>query len=239
MLGLFLAIIGIFKVTKANTTKKQLVAIGVMFLFSSCLVIIKLIASPFINGLDLNDLQWLVFNYNGYHLQLSSNITLLHWVMPQCIVAWIALGILYENPYDIKNYVFTYLPVLFYSSFAFLGIVITLVVLTIIKFIKVEDKIGVLKEIFSLSNIMTVLSLGLILLVYFLGNILTPKPDSISFKLVQYNGKDIIFYILFILLFLPYTFLLYKNNKKNPLFWIATIILAIVPFIRYGIVNDF
>ena len=94
-----------------------------------------------------------------------------------------------------------------------------------------------LKNVFSLSNILVALSLGSILLIYFAGNILSDKPEMLGFGITNY-GEHWWIYIVFIAEVLPYIILLFKDNKRNPFYWIATVILIILPFFHMGLFND-
>ena len=227
MLGLLLAVLGIFKVTKADNSKKQIVALGITLFFSTCLVLSRVLGKLVITNLPIGTEHWFMLN-NTYKLQYSSNFVLLRWVFPQCIVPWIIFTIFYDNKWDIEHYVILGLPMLFY-----------LFLMVIIYGVKTKNIKLLLKKIFSLSNIIVGLTLGGILLLYFLGNVLTEKPEDISLQMVEYSGSNILVYICFILSVLPYTFLLFKRNKKNPFYWIATVILLILPFFRMGLYNDF
>lgn len=238
MVGLLIAIIGVLKIVKANTTKKQIVAVITVLLFSVCTFLSQTIGNIFIKNLEISSNEWFMFN-DEYKLQYSSNITLLRWVTPQVIVPWIVLSILYDNLFDIEHYVILCIPILFYSSFPFLGIICFLIMLTVIYLIKNRDFKVFLKNVFSVSNVVTIILLGSILLVYFSGNILAEKPDDIKLQLAKYSGDNILVYICFIISFLPYTLVLFKNNKKNPMYWMATAILLILPLVKMGLYNDF
>lgn len=236
MLGLLIAIIGLFKVTKANSSKKQIIALIALLSFSVCTFLAQKLGNLFnIQGIANN--EWFIYN-SEYRLQFSSNMTLLRWVMPQVIVPWIVFSILYDNIYDIEHYVILCIPVLFYSSFSFMGLMCFLVILVIVYLVKTKDIKLVLKKIFSSSNIVTGILLGGIFITYFAGNILMEKSGDTGFKLVEYSGSNILIYICFIMTFLPYTIILFKDNKKNPVYWIATAILLILPFLWMGIYND-
>ena len=238
MVGLFIAILGIFKITKSDNKEKQIITLGITILFSTCLILSqsigKIIAPDQIYGSG----HWLAF-LGDIRLQLSSNPVLLRWVMPQVIIPWLTLCLLYDEPYDIKNYILIFLPVVFYSTLPFIGLALVLVVLTIIKLIKERNKIlNVIKEIFSLSNIFIMCTLGVILILYFYGNIFMEKPKEVGLSIINYNGHWVI-YILYILTILPYAVLLFKKNMKNPLYWVSTAMLVVLPFIKMGLYNDF
>lgn len=235
--GLLLATLGIFKVTKANTTSKQIIALCISLFFSTCVILSQALGKIFIKDIPISAGEWFMYN-DEFRLQYSSNMTLLRWVFPQCIVPWITFSILYDNKFDIEHYVILCLPMLFYSSFSFVGMIIFLFVMTIIYTIKNKDIKLVLKKIFSLSNVIVGLTLGGVLLLYFLGNLLVPKPDNIGLQLVEYSGTNILVYICFIISFLPYTIVLFKENKNNAFYWIATVLLLVLPFFKMGLNND-
>lgn len=238
MLGLFLAVLGVFKVTKADTTDKQIKAFGILLFFSTCLVISQVAGRIIIRNQGVADLNnWFIYN-DEYKLQFSNNITLLRWVLPQCIVPWIVFTILYDNRFDIEHYVILCLPILFYSSFSFIGIVIFLFVLAIIYIVKSRNIKDIIKKVFSISNILLALTLGIVLIVYFLGNLLEPKPEEIGMSLVIYSGRNILVYACFIISVLPYTLVLFNRNKKNYFYWIATALLYLIPFVKMGLNND-
>ena len=65
-----------------------------------------------------------------------------------------------------------------------------------------------------------------------------PKPDNIGLQLVEYSGTNILVYICFIISFLPYTIVLFKENKNNAFYWIATVLLLVLPFFKMGLNND-
>lgn len=238
MLGLLLAVLGIFKVTKADNSKKQIVALGITLFFSTCLILSRVLGELVITNQPIGTGHWFMMN-DTYKLQYSSNLVLLRWVFPQCIVPWIIFTIFYDNRFDIEHYVILCLPILFYASFSFIGMLCFLFTMVIIYGVKTKNIKLLLKKIFSPSNIIVGVTLGSILLLYFLGNVLTEKPEDISLQMAGYSGSNIWVYICFILSVLPYTFLLFKRNKKNPFYWIATVILLILPFFRMGLYNDF
>lgn len=236
MIGLLIAILGIFKITKSDNSIKQLKALIIIFGFSMCISVSQVLVKLFIDK-DIVQGHWLMFNEN-FKLQYSNNIILLRWVMPQCLITWIVLTIIYDDPYDLKNYVLVCLPVLFYSSITFIGLVLFLLVLLIIYIIKNRKKENVLKNIFSISNILIAITLGLILILYFLGNVLGEKDQEIGFKIVKYGFSNISLYIFLIVAVIPYTLILFSKNKRNPFYWIATVIMFVFPFFSMGLYND-
>lgn len=237
-IGLLLAILGIFKVTKADNTRKQVISLLITLFFSTCLVISQVLGEIFIQNREMYKVHYFIFD-SDYILQYSSNIILLRWVMPQCIVPWIIFTLLYDDPFDVGNFVILCLPALFYASFSFVGIAVILMVLCVIYLLnKKEDIKTKIKTIFSPSNILVTLSLGIILIIYFSGNVFLEKPEILGLKFISYKGWDVLVYIFFIVSFLPFTILLYKSNKTNPFYYVATIMLVLLPFFKLGLYND-
>ena len=237
VVGLLLAVVGIFKITKSDNAKKQSKALFLIFIFSVCMSISQALGKLFIDEYNIVQGNWLICN-EDFKLQYSSNIVLLRWVMPQVIVPWIVMTILYDDKYDIKHYVLLCLPVMFYSSLAFIGLIIYLIVIAIIYITKNRNIKEIIKNIFSLSNICTSITLGVIFILYFIGNITSEKPEDSAFQFVKYNLSNILIYIFFIISFLPYTIVLYKNNKNNIFYWVSTSILLLLPFLKMGYYND-
>ena len=237
MVGLFIAIIGIFKVTKSDTSQKQLITLIITLLFSTCIALVQNIGKIVAPDLIAGSGHWIAY-LNDIKLQLSANPILLRWVMPQVIIPWIMLSFLIDDPYDIKNYMLLFLPVVFYSTLPFIGLVLVLIIFVIIKFIKEKDKIGVIKEIFSLSNICMMCLLGTILIAYFYGNIFLDKPGSVGLSFINY-GSNAIIYFMFILTFIPYSIILFKENRRNPFYIISSVMLVLLPFVSMGLYNDF
>lgn len=88
---------GIFKITKSDNSIKQLKALIIIFGFSMCISVSQVLVKLFIDK-DIVQGHWLMFNEN-FKLQYSNNIILLRWVMPQCLITWIVLTIIYDDPY--------------------------------------------------------------------------------------------------------------------------------------------
>ena len=237
IIGLFIATLSVFKITKSDSKEKQLISLMIIILFSACVPLAQKLGKIIAPDLIINSGYWIV-NTGNIKLQLSSNAVLLRWVMPQVIIPWITLSILIDDPYDIKNYVLLFLPALFYSTLPFIGIIIVLGSLTCIKLVKNKNKVDVIKSIFSIPNICITATLGIIMLLYFYGNILLDKPDSVGINFISYTAHPII-YLVFVLSFIPYSIVLLKNNFRNSFYWIATIILLLLPFVSMGLYNDF
>ena len=237
IIGLTIGILGIFKITKADTSEKQLRSLILIFSFSVCLSLSQVLGKLFIDGEKFEQGHWFS-KESPFILQYSSNIILLRWVMPQCIIPWIIMSILYDDPYDIKHYVILCLPMMLYSTFAFVGLIIYLFIIVINSIIKNKEVKSTIFNIFSLSNILTVATIGVIFILYFIGNIMSDKPGDISFCFVNYGFSNILIYIFFIMSFIPYTFVLFKEYRKNIFYWISTGILMILPFFRMGLWND-
>lgn len=235
MVGLVIAILGTFKITKSDSTKKQFITLTIMFLFSTFVSLSQILDICF----KANDISFMghFIKFGNYHLEYSSNLILLRWVMPQCLMPWIILSILWDNPYDIKHYVLLCLPLLLYSSFSFVGLLFVLFVLAIVSLFKEKNIKEFLKNVFSFSNVIVTMTLGTVLLIYFIGNVLSDKPNELGLGITDFTNNWWAYFI-FVIEIIPYMLLLFKDNKKNPFYWASTAILLILPFFHMGYFND-
>lgn len=64
------------------------------------------------------------------------------------------------------------------------------------------------------------------------------KIRKIGFKIVKYGFSNISLYIFLIVAVIPYTLILFSKNKRNPFYWIATVIMFVFPFFSMGLYND-
>ena len=114
IIGLFIGLIYLFKIVKADNKEKKLITLIILLLFSFAFPLSQKLAELFQIEGALSSGHWLINNAQ-YKLQLSANIVLLRWVMPQFITTLITICILYEDLYDIKHYVLIGLPLLLFS----------------------------------------------------------------------------------------------------------------------------
>lgn len=97
------------------------------------------------------------FNDN-IRIQYSTNIVLIGWVFPQCIVPWIATILFLENSNKIEDFAWVGIPILLYSSFASVGLVGFYFIIIFYYLLKRKNIINWIKKIFSLQNLYAIYS---------------------------------------------------------------------------------
>ncbi|TXJ19770.1 hypothetical protein EPJ79_01020 [Brachyspira aalborgi] len=125
------------------------------------------------------------------------------------------------------NFAFLGLSIMLYSPYATLGIIPFMIAKSIIEISADKNE---LKNIFSVSNILSSISIFPILLLYFSST--ATKSDGLRFVLTDYPVLYLIelFMIKFGIIFI----LLFKYNKKNYLFYVSLFTLIAVSLIQYS-----
>ncbi|WP_288623709.1 hypothetical protein [uncultured Brachyspira sp.] len=125
------------------------------------------------------------------------------------------------------NFAFLGLSIMLYSPYATLGIIPFMIAKAIIE---ISDDKNELKNIFSVSNILSSISIFPILLLYFSST--ATKSDGLRFVLTDYPVLYLIelFMVKFGIIFI----LLFKYNKKNYLFYVSLFTLIAVSLIQYS-----
>ena len=125
------------------------------------------------------------------------------------------------------NFTFLGLSIMLYSPYATLGIIPFMIAKAIIEISAGKNE---LKNIFSVSNILSSISIFPILLLYFSST--ATKSDGLRFVLTDYPVLYLIelFMIKFGIIFI----LLFKYNKKNYLFYVSLFTLIAVSLIQYS-----
>ena len=234
--GLIIVYLYLIRIVNANNWKKQLITLLVMFFFCGALTLCQTV----IRAVYEDEM----FSEGSYHwvlirdimLQYRSNLIMIRWVLPQIVVSWIVVLVFMENIQKVEYYVALILPVILFGSFSLATLAVMALCMAIVQLLKHDITIN---KIFSLSNILPAISLGLVLFFYFLGNIQTNKPYNSSFRWQTYSNGAIGVYLIFCLfMFGIYSICVYKENKNNPLFYINVAILLFLPWCKMGLCND-
>lgn len=215
-----------------------LVAVGFgMILFSTFISQMTELYGLFLPE-DLGDgVYWMS---KSIRIQYSSNIVQLRWVFPQAIPAWLVTIMIMEKRKEIRNWGLICAPLILYSTFSFLGIVLIVLQLLIVEWYrrKSENKVYIVKEIFSSHN-MAALFILCILAGYLAGNILQFKPEeaTMGLTLLDYSDYKKLF-VLFHLSWGLWIVLLFWKEQKDVFFYISSVSLLLFPFFSMGAFND-
>lgn len=232
-------------------------ALGICLVFYFLFVIFKkvsiwpVIFLIFFSGLDCVG-GWLMGNVYKFfdHLewwanpyQYSSFTTQLFWVFNQALPVWLIVLMMYvqkKNRYMVLLLALSMLS----STLPFVGGIpfcIFFIIRNIRESAKSETGIRWIRELLSFANIVGGGLVGIISFGYLAGNQSGNNLASSS-QAISSNDYDasLMIYILFIILEVGlYLLLIYKDQKKNPLFYLTTVCLLIIPLFRVGYGNDF
>jgi len=237
--GICLAYLNLVRITVADTAKKQFGLAGILMFFSGALPLAQLVCFDVFgeNMYSLGSHHWLLAN--GLMIQYRSNLVMLRWVYPQVIVVWLIVALFMENSRKFEHYVILLLPLLLFGTFSVVITFSCAVVLAVYEVITNKERLIVIKRVFSLSNIVVALTLGIVLSTYFLGYVQVKKPDYMNFHAIEISFPKIITIFLFdLFMFGIYSICVYKEQRKNVLFYTVNAFLLIIPFFTMGVFND-
>ena len=238
-IGLLLVFLYILEFLKARKTIEQLaVAIAIPF-FSVPVWLSKLLLKHFA-ATNLIEPFWYYNDNNpvGIKIWYFDNFFSLSWVFPQVITIWLIIMILMEYKEYVRYYVLIMLPGILYGTLSFIGLLPLAIGVVIEKFVKEKGR-GLLQQIFSFENISITLSWGLVILLYLYGNVTGEKPAEVNFHLMPYKKDTVIVYIIFVCInILVYSAILFKDHKRDGIYYAGLITLVSLPFISMGKWND-
>ncbi len=170
-------------------------------------------------------------------IQYSGNFGILKWVFPQVIVPWLVIIIFLNNKDKIKFYLTYMLPMLLFAVFPLVGMIPLAVGYYIYSCFRAKTAKRV-KEVFSKENILSVFFVGVPLILYYYGNVFSPKPERVSFRFLHYGEHFDIFLIFIFCNIVIYSICIWGENKKNPLYYISVVYLLVLPLFSMGYYND-
>lgn len=239
VLGIVLVFLHLTRITKADTFSKQLRTLIIMLFFCGCLIVAQIILEQlygerfYANG----SYHWILVK--NIQIQYRSNLVILRWVYPQALVPWLIIMMFYENWKRPKHYVLLVSPILLYGTFSVIFPVFAAIVCAVYLVINSKEKKNIIRNIFSLSNIYVFLSFGVIMLMYFGGNILQDKPAYSSFGVGKFTLETVPVYIVFcFFMYGIYAICVLKEQKDNLIYYIVVMALTIIPAFRMGLCND-
>lgn len=195
-------------------------------------------AAYFIYGSRLDcrgSFHWLIGN--NFYIQLRSNMASVMWAFPQWIVPCLAGSLLFRFKNYIRHYVTLLMPLLLFASLSFLGILPIAIIYAIYMQVKSKD-IRYLKNILSIENIVLFLSLGMVLLFYFYGNIFMEKPSEIALHFISYKNEILAYFVFIFFMFGFHALIIRKRYKDDCLFYLVNIVLILLPLFSMGLYND-
>jgi len=235
-IGATIVLLLLIKLLKCDSRKKIFITILMMIFFSG----LDFIGTMITGRYDAMHIEWWVRG-----LQFSSITTCLFWVFNQSIIPWIITLIVLQEK-NVKNYAFLIVICLLSGPFPTVGIAIYMVVLGIIELIKhIKNKQfkEFILDVFSIQNIVAILLILPIFILYLTSNSAASMGVKISLGTIEEGVTYFTLiqrYILFIILELGvYAAFIFKDNKRNPIYYTTIAYLIIVPLIKMGESSDF
>ena len=151
----------------------------------------------------------------------------------QYIPTWVMCS-LFLNEKKSSNFAFLGLSIILYSSYAILAITPFMIIKAILDYKKYG--ISEIKNIFSIRNIVASMLIFPIMYFYISSN---NTLNEYGFEFISFNSSLIIFIYMAIIRFGVFLFFIYKDNKKNYIFYVSLFVFLIVPMIQYGIDHNF
>lgn len=251
VIGIVLVYLNVLLFTRATHVLKQLAFAGSFPFFSLPLWLSEIVLKLMTKYNSAGDGQWF-FCADGIQLQYSNNYTLLKWVFPQTIPIWLMLIVFLLNREKVKYYVFLLTPVLLFGTLTFLGILPLAAVGALKPLFAPGDRTNGhrvtgmkarvkswLYQLVSPANLTVFFSMGMLTVLYLLGNVTGEKPAELGLKVMPYNGESIVLYLVFTaVLVLPYAFILFRRHKQNWTFYVSIASLLVLPLFKMGLYND-
>lgn len=231
---IILAILNVMVNVNCNTFKKLAIVMSVFIFFSGMDAFASIIS---VDNFQ-HHIEWWALPF-----QYSSMTTQLFWTYNQTVATWLAVSLIL-NEKDESNYALIGLLILPSSPLPLVGLAIYLIALAIVRMVKCVKQKNVkdfFKKVFSVQNILAVVTILPVFALYYLNNSSSSNTtsDGGTFFINITDNFVIVKYILFVILeFLILSMLLYrKENKTN---WtIMLVSLLFIPFFRIGGAYDF
>lgn len=234
-LGLTLSYIFICQYLKTSSAIKKFLVFFVMILWSGAPNLGSALYQLIGHDAGLSSFKWI--DIDRVRVHFASNLNALRGAFQHVIVPWVSCSIFMNHKKSYAVYLLLGLPLFFSATFGFIyfaGILIAYSIwnLTVEKAWKTK-----IQEIFSKENLMMI-PLLLVLLIYMSGNIFGEKPDILGIDLLNMFVR-FDFYLIFVLAeFIGYSVFLFREHRKNALFYIIVLELLFIPFISLGMWND-
>lgn len=241
-LGLTIVILLIFHFLKITEKKKRILAV-LIFVFFSGMDFLGALRFGKLGQLlapDTLHLEW----WTNY--QFSSITTCLFWVFNQVVVPWI-ITICFLMEDSPRNYVFYCVACLLCGPFPCVGIVICMVVKAVCYCVE-HARLGQWREagknIFSFGNVIALAFLFPFVAAYILANNAVAATSNSEIALVQsaffsreYWTPELIWFL--ILEAGCYLFLIFRDHKKDPIYYTLILTFVICPYFHIGASQDF
>lgn len=187
-----------------------------------------------------NYISWCDKMYNGYSFNFyyRSNQDALMEIYNQTTPLWITTLIALDNKNNIENYAFIGLCLFPFAPIPFIGLLVLFFSFFFHKIIVTKKFFPHLRKVFSIQNIIPIISIMPIFMFFFMCNSTTQSEDGGGIMLLPFElfDKQRLFMLVtfWIFQFGILATLIYKEYKKQYLFYVIIIWLMLCPLIEFG-----
>jgi hypothetical protein len=168
----------------------------------------------------------------GMRLYANSNLGSIYWIFNQSLTAW-PIMLLILNKAPLKNAIFLYSFCLFLSPFCFVGFLPFFLYYLLQHYRLERDLLDFVKSAFSFQNVLA--ALAVVSLTYFY---LQSNKAGQKFHYIPWSSIKVFVAFMFLSWGLI-ALLLFPKFRKEPLYWIAVLVLIPLPFFQQGNGMDF
>lgn len=213
--------------------KTKIFIVSVVFIFFSGMDFLGILLSGH------NPFETLIYEgWTGGLFEFQSMSTGLSWSYNQHEFSWLITAMILIDKKS-ENLAYWGLLLLPFAPLPFIGIFLMAVLTAVCNLRNGKIKEG-LKLILSPQNLLSVFSTGTIFALYYLSNRASSGENSESSYFMITDENSLKNYILFALLeILPFVVLTFRENRKNPMYYLSSAMLILFPLFRIGTSMDF
>ena len=241
-LGLFIAMLIIYKLFGKNKPVSMLLIVTSMVLFATFMSplagIYRYWFPDEVGTMGIAGVGSHWFS-EDLRVQYSANSISMSFVAPQIVASFVAVALFLSRRKQYGSWILIAAPLILHSTFVFLGMGMVMAFAFLFDSVSAKGKRKELwKSIITLRNI-TAAIIAVILVGYIACNLLQPKPESAKMGLELLNyGRHKWAFIFIHASWIIWMLLLWRKERKNTTLLSAAICLAIFPFMIMGMYND-
>ena len=224
-----------------------LTLVGTAMYIKKCSWAVPVIFITF-SGLDaLPNLVHELVEYDGYMavehwlptFAYMSNFTQLSNVFNQCVPVWVVMAMLMLSS-NVRSTAFIGSLSFAYSPWATIGMIPVALALAFKKELQPAKKSKVILQLLNPAGIISCVVMLCIFGPYYLVSTSSTDESGFAWTFCRNFGEFILFWLLLMIVEVaPFVLVLWKKNKKDPLFIASVITLAVIPVYKISYFNDF
>lgn len=228
--------------------EKQLWLVVLLFVFFSGMDLIGVFVTNHVSYIFSPEVLHLEWWFSRY--QFSSITTCIYWVFNQSVIPWLTVACFLQERTP-RNYIFLCIACLSCGPFPLLGLAILMLVRGIrylAQGIRAHAAGQSIRELLLPGNLLGAVTVVPVYLIYYLCNNATSgtaaEEGGLLSATLQWFSEGAVSSLLYFLVFFAleagaYLVLVYRDQKRNPLYYTVFASLLLIPHFRVGRSNDF